>query len=167
MIDRVLGIVGIALAILFAVLQYNVDSIPYWASATGILFSVLLIGISIGLFASNKRRNPTFPTSTLLRLHISGDHRTSEELESENIYRWYTLKNMITMMSEDGEKSNKISSEFIYINFMQETAVSTLRVTSPDMSLPIYEVKEFNSRFAIIVFASVIPAGTLEIKVKK
>ncbi len=33
------------------------------------------------------------------------------------------------------------------------------------MQLPIYEVKEFNQRYAIIVFSDNVPAGTLEVTV--
>jgi hypothetical protein len=32
-----------------------------------------------------------------------------------------------------------------------------------DIRLPAYEVKDFNNRFAIIVFAGEVPMGTLEI----
>jgi len=35
------------------------------------------------------------------------------------------------------------------------------------MHLPVYEVKEFNQRYAIIQFSDNVPAGTLEIEVGK
>jgi len=51
----------------------------------------------------------------------------------------------------------------LFISFETDTIVSTFKVRSPDIQLPTYEVKEFNQRFAIVVFSNNVPAGTLEI----
>ena len=51
------------------------------------------------------------------------------------------------------------------MTFEDDVAVGTLNMRSPDMQLPVYEVKEFNQRYAIITFQDNVPAGTLELEV--
>jgi len=53
----------------------------------------------------------------------------------------------------------------LFVTFEDDVVIRTLVVQSPDMLLPIYEVKEFNQRYAIIHFAANVPAGTLEVMV--
>jgi len=53
----------------------------------------------------------------------------------------------------------------LFVTFENDVVISTLNVRSPDMQLPPYEVKEFNQRFAVIVFSDNVPAGTLEVVV--
>jgi hypothetical protein len=66
-------------------------------------------------------------------------------------------------VSPGGEK--RIASlATLFVSFENDVAINTLVVRSPDMRLPIYEVKEFNQRYAIIVFSDEVPAGTLEVE---
>ncbi len=56
MIDRVIGIVGIALAIVTAVLQYHFPKLPSWALTTGFAIGIFLLGLSVGLLAAGGLR---------------------------------------------------------------------------------------------------------------
>jgi hypothetical protein len=53
----------------------------------------------------------------------------------------------------------------LFVSFDPYVNVGTLQVSSPDMALPQFEVKEFNNRFAVIAFSGHIPAGTLNLTV--
>ena len=66
---------------------------------------------------------------------------------------------------EASTTTNRVTSN-LFINFDRPVNVGTLSVNSPDMALPMHEVKEFNNRFAIIVFNAALPSGTLNISIK-
>jgi len=55
----------------------------------------------------------------------------------------------------------------LFVSFENDVVVSTIKVRSPDMQLPVYEIKEFNQRYAIIVFSDNVQAGTLEVIVSR
>jgi hypothetical protein len=54
----------------------------------------------------------------------------------------------------------------LYVNFDNPINAGTLEVKSPDIKLPIYEVKELTNRYAIIVFQDDLPRGEIHITVK-
>ena len=73
MVDRAIGLAGIALAFIFGILQYYLPQLPAQSSASGIGFGVFLLGASIGLVSSGGRTKATAPTivdRALLRLHV-------------------------------------------------------------------------------------------------
>ena len=49
--------------------------------------------------------------------------------------------------------------------FDKPVRVGTLQVRALDFVLPRYEVKEFYNRYAITVFSTELPVGTLELDV--
>ncbi|MBI4913842.1 MAG: hypothetical protein HY823_14000 [Acidobacteria bacterium] len=165
MLDRGIGIAGLALALIFGILQYFLPQLPRWASVTGILVGIFLLGLSIGLIVSSRRADKAKAAATAhLRLHVFSDNRLPDRLASENIFRWYFLKSAMVVVSPVG-KQHVASISTLFITFDPEVQISTLQVRSPDIQLPTHEVKEFNQRFAIIVFSGDIPEGTLEISV--
>ncbi|MBE7446262.1 MAG: hypothetical protein HS132_13815 [Planctomycetia bacterium] len=99
-----------------------------------------------------------------LRLHVYGDHRTPERLTYENIFRWFYLQTAIDNVGPSGV--TRIGSLVtLFVTFENDVVISTLNVRSPDIQLPLYEVKEFNQRYAVVVFSNNVPAGTLEVVV--
>jgi hypothetical protein len=165
MIDRVIGIVGIALACITAVMQYYVPTLPPWAPEVGFGVGVFLLGISVGLLSAGGLYKKSPPRmSAMLRLHVFGDHRTPDCLQAENIFRWYYLEAGIDGLSPEGV-TRLGSFVTLFIAFEEDVVISTLKVRSPDVQLPRHEVKEYNQRYAIIVFSGNIPSGTLEVSV--
>lgn len=163
MIDRAIGIVGIAIAFLTGVVQHYFPTLLSWIEPLCYAIGVLLVGVSLGLIAAGGlARKRLIKPSALLRLHIYGDHRTPDRLAADNIFRWFFLQTAFDGHGPQGaERLATIAT--LFITFEDDIIIHTLTVRSPDIQLPVYEVKEFNQRYAIIVFSNNIPTGTLEI----
>ena len=167
MIDRALGVAGLALAFVFGVVQYFLPQLPGWVSAVGIGVGIFLLGISAGLIMVRKHPATATPVEkAVLRLHIYPDYRTPERIFAEHVFRWYYLKNDIMGLDTTGQATKMGTLVTLFVTFEPEVKVSTLKVRSPDVRLPPHEVKDFNQKYAIIAFHGEIPEGTLEIAVE-
>ncbi|HEX4183949.1 MAG TPA: hypothetical protein VHY34_11895 [Caulobacteraceae bacterium] len=98
-----------------------------------------------------------------LQLHFYGDARFPAKLSADNIWRWYLLR-VSNIAVVNGQLAQAESGPIIFINFDKPIFVGTMTVESPDSTLPAYDVKEFNRRFAIISFSGPLPSGTFIIK---
>jgi hypothetical protein len=168
-IDRAIGVAGIALGVIFGILQYYLPKLPAWLSASGMGVGVFLLGLSVGLVASGGRKKPIAATPAdraKLRLHVYADHRVPDNLFAENIFRWYYLRQALVTINANGEQASTYLSTTLFVGFEPEVRISSLKVRSPDIALPPHEVKEFNQRFAIIVFGGQVGEGTLEFEVQ-
>ena len=165
MLDRSIGVAGLSLALLFGVLQYYLPQFPPWAAYAGVLGGVFLLGMSAALLLAHRGQcKTTKPVKTaLLRLHIHADQRMPELLQSENVFRWFFLRQAIATTTPDGAHSTVFPITTVFVTFEPEVVISTFRVRSPNLQLPSHEVKEFNQRFAIIVFGGELGDGTLEL----
>ena len=166
--ERIIGIVGIALAIIFGVLPFSGLAIPIWLIFIGIGIGILLLGVALGAhwFRSiNATNNTIIADKALLRLHIYDDYRIPDCIEMENVFRWYYLSYYLRTRDETGNV-NEFQSPTLFLSFSPDVKVTTLKVRSPDVRLPMYEVKEFNQKFAVIIFREKIQSGTLEISVE-
>lgn len=166
MIDRAIGVAGIALALVITVLQYFVPELPAWVLPAGLALGALLLGVSLGLLLAGGLRQGGRPRAKTarLRLHVFGDQRTPERLESDNVFRWYYLHHILIVADAEGTERVR-TVDTLFVSFEDDVPVTSCRVRSPDARLPLSEVKEFNPRFAIIAFAGEVPSGTLEILV--
>ena len=167
MLDRAIGVAGLSLAILFGVLQYYLPQFPPWAAYAGVLGGTFLLGVSAALVLAHRdtAARPIPAKDALLRLHIYADQRVPEALLSENIFRWYYLRQAIATVAPDGTQAAIFPMTTVFISFEVDVIISTLKVRSPNLTLPVNEVKEFNQRFAVIVFAGPMGEGTLEFAV--
>lgn len=166
MIDRALGIIGIALALLTGAVQQYFPQAPTWVASLGFGIGIFLFGLSAGLLAAGGlRRKRSVLSRASLRLHIFGDHRTPNRLSHENIFRWFFLQMGVDGVTPQGNQ-RVVTFSTLFVTFEEDVAIHTLTVYSPDMQLPVYEVKEYNQRYAIIVFSDNVPAGTLDINVR-
>ena len=99
-----------------------------------------------------------------LRLHVYGNSRLPDRLSATNVWRWFCLNDILVMMKQDGTKDQEIITSKLFVSFDQPVGVGTMTVRS-DKPLSHYEVKEFNNRFAIIVFGEPLPACNIDIEV--
>jgi hypothetical protein len=164
MIDRGIGLLGIALAVLTVALQYKYPQLPSWGPYVGFGIGIALLSYSLGLIsAGGLRRKRVVREKASLRLHIYGDLRAPDRLAFENIFRWYYLQTRIQSFDAKKKPLEEGRLSTLFVSFEEDVAIGTLTVRSPDMRLPPYEVKDFNQRFAIITFSGHVEAGTLEI----
>jgi len=71
MIDRAIGLAGIALTLIILVLQYYLPHLPTWGLIAGFGMGVFFVGLSAGLPITGGLRQKRKPVATaLLRLHI-------------------------------------------------------------------------------------------------
>lgn len=168
MFDRSIGVAGLALSLLFWVAPSFWPQLPAWAASAGLMGGVFLLGASAALLIAHKSNTKShqFVKTATLRLHVFSDHRVPEALQAENVFRWYYLRQALVMLSNDGQEQVRHPITTLFISFEPEVVVSTLKVRSPNLQLPPHEVKEFNHRFAIIVFGGELNEGTLEIAVE-
>lgn len=85
-----------------------------------------------------------------------------DRLAADNIFRWFFFQAAFNSHGPQGAQ-RLATIATLFVTFENDLVIHTLTVRSPDMQLPVYEVKEFNQRYAIIVFSDNVPAGTLEI----
>jgi hypothetical protein len=168
MFDRTVGIAGLALALLSAAIPHYVPKYPDWAATAGLLAGTFLLGAAATMLCSSRERKAKLsPAKTaLLRLHVFADQRMPELLKGQNIFRWYLLRQALVSFSPDRTESHRFPMTTLFITFEPEIEISSLRVRSPDIKLPHHEVKEFNQRYAIVVFGGDLAEGTLEIAVE-
>ena len=101
-----------------------------------------------------------------LRLLVYNDERTPTRISEKNIWRWFWLRDILTMVATDGTMSSTATITILFLSFETPMITSSVEIQSPDFTLPRYEVKAFYPRFAIVVFDGKMPAGTLEISMR-
>jgi hypothetical protein len=168
MIDRAIGIAGIALGLVFAFLQYFFPSLPSWLLISGVGLGVLLFGIALGIVIADRRqaRLKAPVDRAVLRLRVYADSRLPERVYFENIFRWYYFPGTFQMKDQEGNLVGSLAIVTLVVSFEPEVKISTLKIRALEGDLPTHEVKEFNQRFAIIAFLGKAPVGTIEVAVE-
>ena len=119
-------------------------------------------------------------THAELRLWCQGTAHPPTQLSQTNIWRWFMMTAVAQVMppgsGPPGFTSGPIGAGMsagavilnhtLYLTFDRPMSVGTMVITSPDMTVPLHEVKDFSSRSAVISFGSGIPAGTLVVTVR-
>ncbi len=168
MIDRAIGIAGIAVSLVFAVLPYFLPSLPNWLMIVGVACGTLLLGIAWGIVVADRRqfklKGPI--DRALHRLRVYADTRLPEAVHYENIFRWYYCPRILSLHSHDGEPLVSMGITTLFVSFEPGVKISTLKVRSLEGKLPSHEIKDFNQRFAIIAFTGEAPEGILEVFVE-
>jgi hypothetical protein len=104
---------------------------------------------------------PAFVDTAKLHLRYYGDGRPPTMVSHLNVWRWYSLRNYFTVHHPQIGYI-KTSGINIFISFEPHVMIGSVILVSHDFVVPKHEVKEFNSRFAIIAIDEV-PAGVLDI----
>ena len=147
--------------------------LPYWTVVVEHWSWPLAISLGIVLFAAglsiyhNLFPSEAFADDAELNLHYYGDERVPERISYNNIWRWYSMRNMFIGIDGKGDEKKIGVITNLVVSFDTPVKVGTLTVRSVDFQMPQHEVKEFNSRFALIAFTGEIPAGMLNIVVKQ
>jgi hypothetical protein len=110
---------------------------------------------------------------TGLRLQFLGGQRPATQISAENIYSWYTLWTPSATL-EVGDKGQKIHETMVYpenwaifVVFEKPTKFSEVNIYFSSPGFPQYEVKQNTPRSLVINVSGSIPAGFLEIYLKR
>lgn len=169
MIDRALSLISLLATVIFGLMPYYITKLPRrlkkWSTRIGLFFSgVAVCAMLFWIFAPNAE-SPV--ESAVLRLHVFADNRLPDCIHEQNIFRWYYYSTSVISVESGSQPKLFPAGTILVVSFSPDVKVSTLRVRSPDTSLPPYEVKEFNQRFAIVVFAGRLPDCTLDVAVQR
>jgi hypothetical protein len=142
---------------------------PIWAAVAGapgyLIFTLVLVALASALVIIPKLSAILRGTNNtaFIRLHIHADERQPDKLHTENIFRFYQLRNVLLAPLAEGGLAQGASTT-MFVTFENDVEITSIEVSSPDMVLPVHEVKEYNQRYAIICFAEFLPGGTLEVR---
>lgn len=156
-VDSIWGkfIMVISFSSIATYIAYLTDGIKLYAPFS--YYIAFCIGIIIALKIINFLSHYKYKNSAEIKFHFYGDSRTPDVISNRNIWRCYNLFNIFN------KEQQTLLFTTIFISFDKPVLIGTLKVTSPDITLPIYEVKEYNNIFATIVFKGCLPSGTLVI----
>jgi hypothetical protein len=171
MLDRAIGLLGIALAVITLVAPYRWPKLPSWATLSGLTVGGFLIGLAIGLIVAD-RRNDAEASEILtdLKLEFFGDQRPPRELHQDNIATWYAIWSPTAIISERDKEGKEVGRQVIlpktwniFLTFTKPAAYRQILLSLYDGDLPQYEIKQSNPKFAIIQILGDVPKGLLEI----
>lgn len=160
-----------------AIIWLTDKGLDWWWIASGsivvlvfMLFSFFAyrkVAIERDAYKLNAGKISSLVNTAMLRLQMYGDERIPTEIAVDNIWRWYYLKTkFLAQTKENGDIQEIAAMTTLFVSFDEPLKVGTLEVHSPDFKLPTYEVKEFNSKFAIIVFSKTLPMGIIELTIR-
>ena len=141
--------------------QFIHSSIWGFAPLILIVIATIILVLRELIFPFRNNSN-IFAETSQLSLLCYGDHRLPTRLSTIAVWRWYCLRQIAIMQDKDGVLQQGVMSTTLFVNFEVPVKVGTLEVVSTNILK--YEIKEFNNRFAIIVFSGELPAGTLTIR---
>lgn len=134
---------------------------PAWmfAPMTCVLLGTLIL-VGHGI---NKKEAPPPALAESFELHLRffGDNRPPLMISEKNVWRWYSLRNVFTVMTPDG-KAQETAITNIFIAFDKPLWAGVARVSSNDYVVSRHEIKEFNQKFAIVTIETT-PPGVLDI----
>jgi hypothetical protein len=178
MIDRAIGIAGLALAVIFGAWSLAPEGwpkMPSWASLIGVGTGILLIGVAIGLIAGQRRdvRPSDEPSiiETGLFLQFTGGSSIPIAKYTKNVRFWYALYTAsVTVDTKD--KDGKSLGGFsippqwaIFIIFDKPPIIRQLISTCDGPSKPKCDVSTANSVYAIVTMSGDVTKTTLDISV--
>lgn len=158
---------------IFGLLPYWIHKMPTWISYAGVALGIFLIGWAVGLYTGSKPESPEVGfLKTSLRIQFYGDQRIPTEIYSENVSNWYTVWSPSAIISARDAQGKEIERAIfpktwtIFLLFKKPTRYRQLIVSFSSAGFPPYEVKQSDSRFAIITVSGDIPLGELEVNAK-
>lgn len=108
----------------------------------------------------------TIPTN--LRLQFQPNSIIPTCLEAKNVFRWYTICNILTPVQSPGAR-NKVRTKrstrqwFIFLVFEQPTSVKQITIDGHGATLPICEVKDSGPRHAVVYINGDVGGALIDI----
>jgi len=149
----------------------SMTSLGWLLVAALLAFSIVLL-VGVAGWAKSRWLGPAInlaaatpsATDTRLRLHYYGTKRIPQQITQTNIWRWFSLEAIGHVRNPDGTTSDRSLHTMLSIVFDYPASFAQIVVSSPNMPLPLYQVRDHSSRHAIIQFEGEIGFGELEIR---
>lgn len=176
MLDRGIGVLGIALAIIFGVWSLAPEGwpkMPSWVSLLGVGIGILLVGLAGGLIlgAQRKPANPNEPrlVETNLFLQFSDSHSIPVEKNPRNIQNWYALYTesiYVDTKDKDGKSLGGFSVPprwAVFLIFETPPIFRQMVATCRGPNNPKCAVATANATYAVITIVGDVTNSTLDI----
>jgi hypothetical protein len=178
MLDRGIGILGIALAIIFGAWSLAPEGwpkMPTWAVLLGVGVGILLIGLASGLVIGEQRKpvNVSEPQliETNLFLQFSDSHSVPVEKNPRNIRSWYALyTESIYVDTKDAEGKSlggfSIPPRWtVFLMFEKPPIFRQMVATCRGPNNPKCDVATSNIAYAVITVVGDVTGATLDVSI--
>jgi uncharacterized protein YneF (UPF0154 family) len=179
LLDRAIGILGIALAIIFGAWSLAPEGwpkMPDWVALLGVGIGVLLVGIAAGLIIGAHRKPADDPNKpqlieTNLFLQFSDSHSVPVEKNPRNIRHWYahyTESIYVDTNDAEGKSLGGFSVPprwTIFIMFENPPIFRQMITTCLGPKTPKAALQTSNSAYAIISIVGDVTSATLEVSI--
>jgi len=173
MLDTAIGIVGIALALIFGLASLADFKMPRWLTYAGVCIGILLIGIAIGLIIGQTRKPSDSDEpqiiETNLFLQFSDAHSVPVEKNPRNIRNWYALYTesiYVDTKDKDGKSLGGFSVPprwAVFMMFEKAPVFRQLLATCLGPNTPKCDVQIANASYAIISIVGDMTNATLDV----
>jgi hypothetical protein len=178
MLDRGIGILGIALAIIFGAWSLAPEGwpkMPTWVALLGVGVGVLLVGLATGLVIGEQRKSvdQSEPqvVETNLFLQFLDSHSVPVERNPRNISRWYALYTesiYVDTKDADGKSLGGFSVPprwTVFMMFKKPPIFRQMVATCRGSNNPKCDVATSNSAYAIITVVGDVTGATLDVSI--
>jgi hypothetical protein len=175
MLDRAIGIFGIALALIFGLAPLLDFKMPIWLTYAGVGLGILLSGLAVGLIMGGYRKphDLTEPQviETNLFLQFSDAHFASIEKSQRNIRAWYALYTesiYVDTKDKDGNSLGGFSVPprwAVFILFERPPILRQLIAICLGPNTPKANVNISNAYFAVISIVGDVTSATLDVSI--
>lgn len=176
MLDRSIGLLGIALTIIFGAWGLAPDGwpkTPTWAALFGVGVGILLIGLAIGLILGTQRKPEISKVPQLIEtnlfLQFSDAHSVPVEKNPRNIQNWYALFTESIYVDTKDAEGNSLGGFAIpprwaiFLIFEKAPIFRQLIATCRGPNNPSCAVATANSIYAIVTVIGDVTDTTLDI----
>ena len=180
MLDRAIGLLGLALALIFGLWSLAPEGwpkMPTWAVLLGVGVGILLVGLATGLVVGEQRKpidtdEPQL-IETNLFLQFSDAHSIPIEKNPRNIRNWYALyTESIYVDMKDAEHKSLGSFAVpprwaIFMMFEKPPIFRQMVAVCRGPNNPTCTVSTSNASYAVISIAGDVTGATLDVSIIK
>jgi hypothetical protein len=171
MLDRALGIFGIALTLIAVVIPMRWPEMPKWAIDIVLGFGCGLIGFAIGLALNPSGRTERTAKDASLFLQFTDEHTIPKEIRQTNVLSWYALYTESIYVNTQNEQKQSLGGFSVpprwtvFILFKNPITYRQMIAKCAGDKTPHCAVQFSNDRYAIITLAGEVSHNTLDVSI--
>lgn len=129
------------------------------------LFAFVCADVAYRVLQPRVRHPPPTGPRTSCKLSFTNDGNATA-ISLENVRRWYVLNNFICALDKETGIERRVGATIIFLNFASGINIKQVHIYSSGQLLPLYEVKDRDSHYIIIVFSKVLSNTILNIDIE-